>query len=286
MSEPTVEPSSAVPTVLVTGGTGFLGGWCIVALLRGGYRVRTTVRDLRKADSVRTAVGREVDPGGRLSFAAADLGDDAGWPAAVAGCDYVLHVASPPGGRTETPDELVAAAREGSLRVLRAAAAAGVRRVVLTSSCAAAGVPNSATEVTTDETVWTDPEQPGLTAYRLSKTLAERAAWDFVETLPPASTTLTTILPGAILGPVLGAADPGSVQVIGRLVTGKVPGSPRIELEVVDVRDLGDLHVEAMTSAAAAGERFIARGDPMLMPEIAATSRPPWGTEVRGCRRG
>src|SRR5215212_6513415 len=124
--------------VLVTGGSGFLGGWCVIELLRRGYTVRTTVRSLSREPQVRAAVGSEVDPGDRLTVLAADLTGDEGWPEAVAGCDYVLHVASPfPPKQPKDADELILPAREGTLRVLRASLDAGVKRVVVTSSVAA-----------------------------------------------------------------------------------------------------------------------------------------------------
>jgi dihydroflavonol-4-reductase len=162
-------------TVLVTGGAGFVGGWCIVELLRRGYAVRTTVRSSAREAAVRKAVASAVDAGDRLSFAVADLTRDEGWDAAVSGCDYVLHVASPLGGDAD-PDVLIEAARDGTLRVLRAASGSGVARVVLTSSTAASTPAGRGARVVADETVWTDPTGRAVNAYRRSKTLAERAA--------------------------------------------------------------------------------------------------------------
>src|SRR5262245_7107207 len=189
-------------TVLVTGGTGYIAGWCIVELLQQGYRVRTTVRSLSKEAAVRAAVTAGGAPVDRLSFFAADLTSDEGWDAAVTGCDYVLHVASPlGGGATADREALIAPARDGTLRVLRAAAKAGVKRVVMTSAAAAARPP-LATNRVSDETIWADPADPQFDAYRVSKILAERAAWDFTNTTDGA-TELTTILPGAVFGPVL-----------------------------------------------------------------------------------
>jgi len=170
-------------TVLVTGGTGFVGGWCIAELLKRGYAVRTTVRSLAKEASVRAMV---AEPGDRLAVFAADLMSDAGWGTAVEGCDYVLHVASPLGSKSN-PGDIVAAARGGALRVLRAALAAKVRRVVLTSSGAACCPPLNSPDSETDETFWTDAEDRGLTAYRKSKVVAERAAWDFMSAQAPAA---------------------------------------------------------------------------------------------------
>jgi len=259
-------------TVLVTGGTGFIAGWCIVQLLERGYDVRTTVRDATKEQRVRAAVARAQVPTDRLRCAVADLNGDEGWDAALAGCQYVLHVASPLGGGTPGErNSLIAPARDGTLRVLRAAAKAGVKRVVMTSAAAAARPPLS-TDRMSDESVWSDPEDPQFDAYRVSKILAERAAWDLMQREAPA-TQFTTILPGAVFGPILTAENLGSVQIIQGLLKGKPPALPRLGFWIVDVRDLADLHIRAMTAAAAAGQRFIAAGDYMWMEDIAKTLR-------------
>jgi dihydroflavonol-4-reductase len=260
-------------TVLVTGGTGFVAGWCIVELLRRGYAVRTTVRSLAKEPAVRTAIASVVDAGDRLTVFAADLTQDEGWHAAMTGCDYVLHVASPLGiDNSQDREALTIPAREGALRVLRAATNARVKRVVMTSAAAVATPPLQDGDSLSDETVWFDPSEPNVDAYRQSKRLAERAAWDFVRAndIP---TALTTILPGAVFGPVLTVEKPGSVQVIGRLMQGRVPANPRLGFEVIDVRDLADVHIRAMTSAGAAGERFLAVGEFMWMSDISRTLR-------------
>lgn len=264
-------------TVLVTGGTGFIARWCIVSLLEQGYAVRTTVRDLSRAPDVTAAIGSTGVATGALGFVAADLTSDDGWAQAVDGCRYVLHPASPLGGASA--EEIIAAAHDGTLRVLRAATGAGVERVVLTSAANASSPTSYAEPGITDETLWTDPDAPEIDAYRRSKTLAERSAWEFVERAG-GSTTLTTILPGAVLGPILGTDNLGSVQVIGRLLRGEMPMVPNIGLEVVDVRDVADLHVRAMTSPDAAGERFLATGDLMWMPDIARLLRGELGTDA------
>ncbi|WP_304187049.1 aldehyde reductase [Phenylobacterium aquaticum] len=253
-------------TVLVTGGTGFVAGWTIVELLRRGYRVRTTVRSLAREAAVRRAVGTEVDPGANLTVVAADLTADAGWDAAVAGCAYVLHIASPLGG--SGGEDLISAARDGTLRVLSAAVRAGVKRVVMTSSTAAC-TPAKPLKRAIDETDWTDPDQPGLAVYRKSKVLAEKAAWDFMADHP--ATSLTTILPGAIFGPVLTKDQLGSVAIIQRLLQGQPPALPRLGFNITDVRDLADLHIRAMTKPEAAGQRFIAMGEALWYAEVAAT---------------
>jgi len=265
-------------TVLVTGGSGYVAGYCIVELLRQGYRVRATVRSAAKEQAVRAAVAKAIDPQDRLTFARADLGADAGWDDAMRGCTYVLHVASPlgnDGGRD--PDALMVPAREGTLRVLRAAVNAKVSRVVMTSSTAASTPPSL--DAVGDETTWTGDAHPSLNAYRRSKIAAERAAWDFMAQ-SAGTMTLTTILPGAIFGPVLSTANLGSVQFIERLVEGKLPGVPRLGFCVVDVRDLAALHVRAMLAPEAAGQRFVAVGDFMWMEDIAQTLRAELGPEA------
>lgn len=170
-------------TVLVTGGSGYVAGWMIVGLLREGYSVRATLRSMKREDVVRAAVAEQVNATGRLFFVAADLGSDEGWDKAVSGCDYVLHVASPMGQGEPKGTDLVSPARDGTLRVLKAAARNGVHRVVYTSSLIAAQAQSVPGEIQprTDEHTWTNPEEKGLSEYGRSKTLAERAAWDFVE---------------------------------------------------------------------------------------------------------
>lgn len=258
--------------VLVTGGTGYVARACIAALLEQGYTVRTTVRDLGKEKVVREAVEAGTPVGERLEFAAADLLNDEGWDDAVQGCRYVLHVASPLGMANASEEQMIETARGGALRVLAAAARHKVERVVLTSAANASSPDSYEEEGITDETLWTNPDAPGLIPYRRSKTLAELAAWDFMAR-EGGSTSLTTILPGAVFGPILSADNLNSVQVIGRMLRGEMPGVPRIGFEIVDVRDLADVHIRAMLSPAAAGERFLATGEFMWMADIAQTLR-------------
>jgi len=260
-------------TVLVTGGTGFVAGWCIAALLDRGYAVRATVRSQSRELTVRAAVAGAVPAGSeRLTFWVADLTSDDGWDAAMEGCEYVLHVASPlGGGSVQDLDALVRPARDGTLRVLRAATSAGVKRVVMTSAAAAAR-PHHGLGRVSDETVWADPEDSQFDAYRRSKILAERAAWDFMAENSGA-TTFTTILPGAVFGPVLMRENLGSVRIIDRLLRGSPAAMPRLGFWVVDVRDLAHLHMVAMTAAAAGGQRFIAAGEFMWLEDIARVLR-------------
>ena len=213
-------------TVLVTGGSGYIGGWCVAGLLQQGYVVRATVRDLSREGEVREALAKVVDPGNRLSFHAADLTADAGWDEAVAGCDYVLHVASPLGvAEPKDPNELIVPARDGAKRAVGAAIKAGVTRVVMTSSVAATSKGAGGSDWVSDETVWTDPPARGVSAYAQSKTLAERAAWDLVNA-STGETTLAVVNPALVLGPVTGADYSESVQVVERLLSGRVPGIP------------------------------------------------------------
>ncbi len=268
-----VDASSAQgETVLVTGGSGFLGGWCLAELLRRGYRVRTTVRDPGREGEVRDRLAPLVEVGDRLDFLVADLNSDAGWEQAAQGCDYVLHVASPfPPKQPKDPDELIVPAREGTLRVLRASLEAGARRVVVTSSVAAVrgGVDGSSAPLT--EADWADGEDPRLEPYTRSKAIAERAAWDLADERD-ARERLAAVNPGAILGPVLGAESSFSLQMVQRLLDG-VPGTPRIGYSVVDVRDVADLQIRAMTAPEAGGQRFIAVAEFQWMADVAAVLR-------------
>ncbi|MBV8594567.1 MAG: NAD-dependent epimerase/dehydratase family protein [Caulobacteraceae bacterium] len=267
-------------TVLVTGGSGFIASWCAIGLIERGYAVRTTVRDLAREGAVRAAIARRVDPGERLSVHAADLTRDDGWDAAADGCAYVLHVASPLGvPEPRNPDDLIRPAREGALRALNAAIRAGARRMVMTSSVAATSPPASAGDGESDETVWTNPGDPGLGAYARSKTLAERSVWDRVREAGGA-TTLAVVNPALVLGPVLSRDFSDSVQIVQRLLAGTVPGLPRLGFNIVDVRDVADLHILAMTAPEAAGERFIAAGDFAWMADIAALLRARLGPQA------
>ena len=260
-------------TILVTGGTGFIAGWCIVELLKQGHSVRTTIRSPSKAARVREAIAAEVDSGDRLTTCVAELTSDDGWDAAASGCDYVLHVASPLGtDNPKDPNELIVPARDGTLRVLRAAIRAGAKRVVMTSSVAASSQRIDGPDSVNDETVWTDLEAGKLIPYRQSKTLAERAAWDLMKR-ERGSTELTTILPSAVIGPILSRENLGSVQLVQRLLSGKMPGYPRLGFCIVDVRDVVAAHLLAMTSDQAAGERFIAAGEFMWLEDMSKLLR-------------
>ena len=257
-------------TVLVTGGSGFIAMHCILKLLAAGHPVRASVRSLAREPEVRaTLKAAGADPGDRLSFVVADLTADAGWAEAAAGCDYVLHVASPfPLSVPRHEDELIVPAREGALRVLRAARAAGVKRVVQTSSFAAVGYGHPQMDRPFTEHDWSKPDGEGITAYAKSKTLAERAAWDFMAR-EGGDMELSVVNPVGVFGPVLGADFSTSIEIVKRMMDGALPAVPRITFGVVDVRDVADLHLLAMTRPEAAGERFLAvSGDFASMREI------------------
>ncbi len=260
------------PAVLVTGASGFLGGWCAVQALERGYEVRASVRNADRERELRTTIESRRGSDAGLSIVEADLGSDDGWEQAVAGCDYVLHVASPfPASQPKDPDELIVPAREGTLRVLRGALAAGVKRVVVTSSVAAVRnfVPLPDRPLNEDD--WSDPDLPGLSAYSRSKTIAERAAWDLARE-QDATERLAVVNPGAILGPVLSDPRSSSLQLVERLLAG-MPGMPRLSFSVVDVRDVAELHLLAMAAPEAAGQRFLAVGPSLWISDIAEILR-------------
>ncbi|MFX0578085.1 SDR family oxidoreductase [Nocardia nepalensis] len=249
--------------VLVTGATGFVAGHVIAELLEHGYAVRGTVRDLGHADRRAHLVELADRVGGELEFVAADLNDDSGWAAAVSGCAYVMHVASPfPATPPSDERELIDTAVDGTLRVLRAGADAGVRRVVLTSSIAAVTFGHETDAVRT-ETDWSVVERSA--AYQKSKTLAERAAWDFAA---KSSLELVVVNPGMVLGPLQSAATSTSHEPVRRLLARDAPGSPRVGWAVVDVRDLAVAHRLALEAPDAVGNRYICAGEHIWMAEM------------------
>lgn len=270
-------PINSMPTdttpILVTGGSGFIAAHTITQLLTAGHTVRTTVRSAARRAEVTDMLARAGADTTALSFVVADLGSDDGWDQATAGVRDVLHMASPfPPQQPEDPEELIGPARDGTLRVLAAAAAHDVRRVVFTSSFAAVGYSPRPADWTFDEADWTDPADPN-SPYVLSKTLAERAAWDFADAHPDGP-ELTVINPVGVFGPALGSGLSTSVGIIALLLSGRPDPLPRASFSVVDVRDVADLHIRALAHPAAAGQRYLAvAGAPMTLPEIAATLR-------------
>ena len=257
-------------TVLVTGGSGYLGGWCIVELLRRGYRVRTTVRNASREHEVHAAVDSEVDSHHNLTVHQADLLSDDHWDHVIEGCDYVLHVASPlPVSQPKDPDELILPAREGTERVVSRALDAGVERVVLTSSVAAIRGGNEGRAL--DESMWTDLSSPDLTPYVQSKTIAEQAAWGLAAERE-ARERLAAVNPTVIIGPTLSDDTSASLEVIQRLLKG-IPAIPRLSFGFVDVRDVADLEIRAMTAPEAGGERFVANTKSLWMSDVAEVLR-------------
>jgi nucleoside-diphosphate-sugar epimerase len=268
---------------LVTGGNGYLGTHLIAALLRAGTPVRATVRSAASEESLRAAIRRgspgcagnadSADAAG-LEVVVADLTADDGWKAAVTGCEQVYHVASPlPYVQPKDPDDLIVPAREGVLRVLRAARDADARRVVLTSSFAAIGyTPKPTAEFTEDD--WTDPDTPGLAPYPRSKAIAERAAWDLMEH-DKSDTELVVINPTFILGPTLTTELRSSTHLVKAMLDGSMTTTPRARFGLADVRDVADLHRRAMAAPEAAGKRFLAVADGPTISylEIAQTLR-------------
>jgi nucleoside-diphosphate-sugar epimerase len=244
--------------VLVTGGSGYLGTRLIADLLRSGTEVRTTVRSLDSEAELRAAIRRgEADDAG-LELVVASLTEDDGWAAAATGVDGIYHVASPM-IQTANPDDVVIPARDGTLRVLRAARDANVPRVVMTSSFAAIGYsPKPVRDYTEDD--WTDPDTPGLAAYPLSKAVAERAAWDFIQG-EGSGTELVVINPTWIAGPTLTSAARSSLQLFVAMLTGAMPVVPRQRFGIADVRDVSELHITAMKTPDAAGKRYLALAD-------------------------
>lgn len=260
--------------VVVTGGSGFLGSHCVARLLDAGHQVRATIRHENREAPARAMLLRAGTAGaGRIEFAVADLSVDAGWAEAMSGCDYALHLASPhPPSRATDDARLIRTARDGTLRVLRAAWEAGVRRVVLTSSFVAVGYGGEPRTTPYTEEDWTDHRTPN-TAYVRSKTIAEREAWSFAGR-GAGGTELCVINPVAIFGPVLGADYAPPIAIVKRMLDGGMPAVARVSFGVVDVRDVADLHVTAMVHPAAAGERFLAvAGDPVSMWDIAEVLR-------------
>ena len=270
--------------VLVTGGTGFIGAHCLIQLLAAGHETRATVRDLRRESEVRAMLreGGAGDVGERLALVKADLSSDAGWPEAAAGCDYVLHVASPfPSSVPKDANELIAPARDGALRVLKAARDAGVKRVVLTSSFAAVGYGAKARTAPFTEEDWTNLDDRSLQPYQRSKTIAERAAWDFIAN-EGGALELAVVNPVGVFGPVLGPDLSTSILIVKRLLDGSIPGCPDLWFGIVDVRDVADLHLKAMTDPHARGERFIATaGDFMSIRDIAMALKKGLGDGAR-----
>lgn len=255
-------------TVLVTGASGFIAKHCIIKLLNEGYKVRGSVRSQDKVDSVRKALAEHCDVSD-LSFVELDLMSDTGWAEAVKDCTFVQHVASPfPSSEPNHEDDLIIPAREGALRAVRFAAKAGVTRVVLTSSMAAIAYGDQDREAGPfTEKDWTNTKSD-IGAYIKSKAIAERAAWDFIETDAAGDMQLSVINPGGVLGPLVDTNWSTSGEIVRKLLRKEMPACPRIAFAMIDVRDVADAHFEAMIRPEAAGERFLLATDPEWMVDI------------------
>ena len=269
----------AQSTVLVTGGSGYLARWCIRGLLERGFTVRTTVRDLASEAGLRrlfpTAEGST-----RLRVFAADLLGDDGWKDAVDGCDYVLHTASPfPPQEPKNPDDLIIPAREGTLRVLKVALGSGVRRVVVTSSAAAVRNAGGGARRPLTEQDWADSGNSKMGPYARSKTIAERCAWDYAASVG-STDRLAVVNPSAIIGPLLGPRRSYSLQSVERVLDGAMPALPRLGFALVDVRDVADLQIRAMSAPAAAGQRLLGAGEFLWLADIAAILREELGAQA------
>jgi len=257
--------------VLVTGGTGFVAIHSILQLLQKGYRVRTTLRSItRKGEILNMLKNAGLSSFENLDFIETDLSQDTNWDNAVKGCDYVLHIASPIFLKVpKNEDEMIRPAVEGTIRVLKAARNAGVKRIVMTSNFGAVGYSHKDPTQLITEKSWTDPTEKGLSAYNKSKVLAERAAWDFIKN-EGGDLELSVINPTAILGPSFTNKLSSGFELLKNMLDGSMKFIPNIELAIVDVRDLADLHIRAMENPKANGERFLAlSGGTISLPEIA-----------------
>lgn len=253
-------------TVLVSGGSGYIAGFLIRQLMHEGWTVHTTIRNLEGERRVRNRLAVDDD---RLHFFAADLMRDDGWAEAMAGCTHVAHVASPfPAEHVTDPDELIVPARDGALRALRFARDAGVKRFVLTSSVAAVAYGHPPGRDMFTEADWTDASSPDVSPYAKSKAIAERAARDWIAD-QGGGMEFVSINPSLVVGPVLDADVSTSIELVDKLLSGAYPGCPNIGFGVVDVRDLADLHVRALTAPGIAGERLIASGRFMWLIDVA-----------------
>ncbi len=265
-------------TVLVSGGSGYIAGFLIQRLVAEGWTVHATVRNLSREAEVRARLA--VD-NARLHFFAADLNADAGWAEAMAGCTHVAHVASPfPPAAVKHADELIVPARDGALRALRAAKAAGVKRFVLTSSAAAIAYGHPPSQSTYTEADWSDQTHPDCSPYAQSKTIAERAARDWIAA-EGGTMEFVSVNPSLVVGPVMDADVSTSIELMQKMLSGALPGCPRIGFGVVDVRDLADLHVRVLTTPGLAGERFIASGRFLMIADIARILKARLGARAR-----
>lgn len=265
-------------TVFVSGGSGYIAGFLIRQLIAEGWMVHTTIRNLARESEVRDSLG--VD-NARLKFFAADLMSDAGWAEAMAGCSHAAHVASPlPADKPSHEDELIVPARNGALRALKAAKAAGIKRFVMTSSMAAIAYGHGGGKSVFTEADWTDPTSADAYPYVRSKTIAERAARDWVAA-EGGDMEFCTVNPSLVLGPLQSGDFSTSLEAIKKLLEGSMPGMPNLGFGIVDVRDVADMHVRCLTAPNMAGERFICSGPFLMLEDVAAILREGLGPQAR-----
>ncbi len=256
-------------TVLVTGASGFIGSHCIVSLLENGYQVKGTIRDLSRGEQIRNFIQNHTKYADNLSFASADLMKDEGWEEAMEGCTYVLHVASPvPINLPKDENEIIKPAKEGTIRVLKAADKTGVKRVVITSSIAAICYGHSDYKKTFTEADWTNLAGKNLTAYPKSKTIAEKAAWSYLEETG-SKLELVAVNPSVVLGPALEKDFGSSLELVRKIMGGELPGAPKIGWPIVDVRDVAKMQLLAMTEPKAVGKRYICANETMFIKDVA-----------------
>ena len=264
-------------TVFVSGGSGYIAGFLIKQLIDEGWMVHTSIRDLGKEAAVRISLGTDDN---KLKFFAADLTSDKGWAEAMAGCSHVAHIASPfPPAAPKHEDELIVPARDGALRALRAAKEAGVSRFVLTSSMAAIAYGHGAADHIVTEADWTDVNSPDAYPYVKSKTIAERAARDWIAA-EGGTMEFVSVNPSLVLGPLQSGDFSTSLEAIKKLLEGSVPGLPNFGFGIVDVRDVADMHVRCLTAPDMAGERLICSGPFMTMSDIAKVLREGLGKQA------
>lgn len=267
-----------VGTVLVSGGSGYIAGFLIRQLVEAGWTVHTTIRNLAREAEVRASLG--VD-NSKVRFFAANLTADAGWAEAMVGCSHVAHVASPlPENAPKNEDELIVPARDGALRALKAARAAGVKRFVMTSSMAAIAYGQETRKAVFTEADWTDVNSPDAYAYVKSKTIAERAARDWAAS-EGGDMEFCTVNPSLVLGPLQSGDFSTSLVAIKKLLEGSMPGMPNLGFGIVDVRDVADMHVRCLTAPNMAGERFICSGPFLMLEDVAKILREGLGPQAR-----
>ena len=244
--------------VLVTGGSGYIAQHCIAELLKKGYSVRTSLRSENREAEVRQAIAKEVDAKNNLEFCQLNLNEDEGWNDAMIGCSYVLHVASPfPFKEPKNENDVIIPAKEGTIRALKAAKKANIKKLILTSSVAAIQYGHDDPDKVFDHNDWTNIEGKNVTPYVKSKTIAEKAAWDFMESQTEKIFDMTVINPSFVLGPSLSDDIGGtSTDTIKRFLTREIPAVPNVYMNYVDVRDIAKLQVEAIKNTKSNGKRF------------------------------